>query len=141
MRELKFRTWDKRTHQMFPNEMLLLSGRELVKFAKRMRPNIPDMQNAKGGLLLPTDDENMVFMQYTGLKDKNGKEIYESDRFKHGKSIGTIVYEGDSFNIKWDDPNTEWWNDILKNHAPDGEVIGNVWEHPHLLEEGEKVNG
>lgn len=78
--------------------------------------------------------------QYTGLKDKNGKEIYEEDRFRshHSawKSIGTIKYIDGWFKVVWDEPNYGCLNSVIRIQADQGEVIGNIWENPELL--GEK---
>jgi uncharacterized phage protein (TIGR01671 family) len=66
--------------------------------------------------------------QFTGLKDKNDKEIWKGDRFKQKKSIGTIEYQDDSFIIDWDDPCPDNWNEHLRHHAKNGEVIGNIYD-------------
>jgi hypothetical protein len=68
--------------------------------------------------------------QYTELKDKNGKEIYEGDilsGYPHGSSI-----------VKWDNEYGCWHSgfDLIGNEIkdmPEREVIGNIYENPELL--------
>lgn len=137
-RVIKFRVWDKRTEQMFGNEVLLESGRQLVIFAKRMKPDLPDMQNAHGGLLLPIDDENLVFMQFAGLHDRNGVEIYEGDivdrtHYLVGKPrrvIGQVVFIAPRFFV---DGVGKYKRMVQIDLDSSYEVIGNIYEHPELL--------
>jgi len=77
---------------------------------------------------------NCVLMQYTGLHDKNGKEIYEGDivkRFDTDKGVEVIWYNDEAyFDFK------EQTSYFLQNRYSERyyEVIGNVWENPELLE-------
>lgn len=142
MREIKFRAWDKRTERMFDNELLLKSGRELMKFVQRMRPYLPDMENAKGGLLLPTDDENMFFMQFTGLRDADGRDIYEGDVLEivyenTDPDIVTVKYHGERGYPAFDTVPKLGCDENGLSYALAVcrvRVIGNIFEHPHLIE-------
>lgn len=114
-RELKFRCWwDNRMHYV-----------EEIDF-KRKRVD-----------LLGADTisiEECILMQYTGLKDKNGKEVYEGDLIK-------IEYEEKYGIVKWNEELACFQicnvpSQTLK-HIKYYEIIGNIYENKELLEEGE----
>lgn len=79
-------------------------------------------------------DGRYILMQYTGLKDRNGVEIYESNyvRFtKNNKFIGegVVVFKDCCFHIHDD---YELLRDTSAGHY-ECEVIGNIYENPELL--------
>jgi uncharacterized phage protein (TIGR01671 family) len=86
-------------------------------------------------------------MQYTGLKDKNGKEIYEGDivEWKMGDwrdAIGVTVKDEDLVcRVEWKDDHTgfypfvedEGYDGVIMFSVDKCEVIGNIHENPELL--------
>lgn len=81
-------------------------------------------------------EEQYDFMQYTSLKDKNGKEIYEGDivsfpRLENTNGKSKVVFSEGEFRVEKGDQSLNLYN----AHC---QTIGNIYENPHLLETVEK---
>ena len=82
------------------------------------------------------EDENATIMQSTGLKDKNGKEIFERDIVKMSKDVYSeptyyeiVRHRGGAYRLESKQHGCELW----LRHT-DCEVVGNIYENPELLE-------
>jgi uncharacterized phage protein (TIGR01671 family) len=83
--------------------------------------------------------DDIVMMQYTGLKDKNGKEIYEGDIVRYIRKEGKEVKFGNCF-INANEYSCWGFylsdgdcDEIITDYPRDYEVIGNIYENPELL--------
>jgi hypothetical protein len=103
-REIKFRAWDK-AFQYFIN----WSEIKWMRFDSLQK------------------SEDFVFQQFTGLKDKNGKEIYEGDLIAF-RSVNNEL----SMEVKF--VNGAFTTELLRYIPKNCEVIGNIFENSSLLD-------
>lgn len=86
---------------------------------------IPSFQNNENGF-------RTVLMQYTGLKDKNGKEIYEFDLWQRDNTICMTEFKFAKWMLSYMRGPVQY--PYAFNAAAQGEIIGNIYENPELLE-------
>lgn len=121
MREIKFRAWGQFGSKMNKNEMIY------------------DWQGTDWIEYVGFDGDNYFeIMQYTGLKDKNGKEIYEGDIIEYpfetlGATGGVIEWCKGGFTIKLLHTVSGYHQNIWTNDMY--EIIGNIYENKELLQQ------
>jgi hypothetical protein len=124
MREIKFRAFDKEN--------------------KRMVYDIT-VCNGDGGcfpvngdwddIINPENEERCILMQYTGLKDKNGKDIYDGDILKHRQGVDAVRWRDDGWALgNWQpDGLSGFCSDTYDEDDEFPEIIGNIYENKELL--------
>ena len=133
MREIKFRAWDKENKKMLPVNTLSLKSTN-INVANHFSHDIPDNPSA-----CHMFKANAVLMQFTGLLDKNGVEIYEGDILKSYTTYPLEVYwMGIAWGFRWkgDEQIITFEDDeesVVGNKFKYLEVIGNKYSNPELL--------
>lgn len=127
-REIKFRVWRPFKKAIEP-VTLLMWGDIITNGALRQ-------------ICTPESDldatSQVVLMQFAGLLDKNGNEIYEGDVISHSSELlMQVVYEINAFKfigIK----DKEQKISLITNDNEYVEILGNIYEHPHLTSREEQ---
>lgn len=80
------------------------------------------------------DGQPVTLMQFTGLHDKNGVEIFESDIVQDHIGVGVVEWHSAAFKVNYRDGWAKWFYDYtLKGEFESIEVIGNIYQNPELL--------
>lgn len=126
----KFRAWSPRFEKMYEVTLIDYVNGDI------------GLKTKNGGVSI-SDLDSLVPMQSTGLKDKNGKEIFEGDvvTFEDCDDVdtdfvyvnrGVIEYAAPTFHIT--NRNSTEMEDLLDGNTLDVIVLGSIYEHPHLME-------
>ena len=130
----KYRAWDSAKKEMFKDTFAITESGQVVVVEQESVASSPDYVFV----------DHLVIMQSTGLKDKNGKEIFEGD---------ILAFETDNevinVNVFWDEEHAlfmfeskkyneqEPLAELVENNTYPFEIIGNIYENKGLLEEME----
>lgn len=147
MREIKFRAWNERKGWKNKDGSDCVPQMEYDGFVI-----YPDGKKEfpQGGWDLSGRDEEMTLMQYTGLKDKNGKEIYEGDILKflvhypadfqernpykrYGRICGPVLWEEGWLYADKKEHNGQDDMLLYQSSSQEFEIIGNIYQNPELL--------
>lgn len=140
----RFRAWHKYYNKMYALESDSDSSNAIMFIA-------PNGDGFEGWDAENDDERPIILMQSTGLTDKNGKEIFEGDivrilytgwlsqsrndprtldqYIKDISRFGVVVFENAKFSMGFGD----YRHSMFEGDHGEKEVIGNVYEHPHLL--------
>ena len=133
MREIKFRAWDIEKNKMITGKEEGLMIFLLMDECCVIRPLIK--QEDDDWFLKGDFGGKYILMQYSGMKDKNGKEIFEGDIVIHHyfHETGTVIWQQNQSRYALEylsDKNTQ---ELFPIDTAMFEILGNIYQNPELL--------
>lgn len=136
-REIKFRTWDESTNTMYMDSLVGNSGKLVAVEYTTEENDLELLYNTYENGMHP---EQFILMQFSGIKDYKGKEVYEGDICRFDTENGIVIAE---VYFKECSDENEWVSGLyfkfLRHEEYDGdngvefEIIGNIYENGELL--------
>lgn len=133
MREIKFRAWLKYGKETVDGKEIV--DVEEIDFMNKVINYIDNDYENNRQEIIGAYFEDIELMQYTGLKDKNNKEIYEGDILSDGNDEKPykVIFENGSFRAEFEGDFEEYSFDLIDVVAQGCEVVGNIYENSELL--------
>ena len=136
MREIKFRAWDRKEKRMRSVDELWNLWSQYSDEDEKKNPGLKTTpyvtvinQSYRGDDLKLVVDKDCDLMQFTGLLDKNGKEIYEGDIIEYEFSAGFDGTHRDEVVFR----DGKFLPMVADEEYSEVEIIGNIYENPELL--------
>ena len=131
----KYRAWDSAKKEMFKDTFAITESGQVVVVEQESVASSPDYVFV----------DHLVIMQSIGLRDKNGKEIFEGDvvQFEDCSEASDFLYINTGI-IEWcqggfhvTNRDSVLMEDLLDGDSLDVTIIGNIYDNPELLEDKE----
>jgi hypothetical protein len=140
MREPKYRAWLKKEQKMYPVKGLIWFDGDIGAGLDTIRVDVKVSNITTDCLFKGPDDVEL--MQFTGLQDASGCDIFEGDIVRFDDEVYPVTWgqfsdccvEGETWLLGEGD----FWQPTVYAHLDKLEIIGNIYEHHHLLDQPAK---
>jgi len=139
MRTIKFRAWDKEYENMFHNaypfeHLVYVEMFDDDETFQRYKHKMMVVNRKYFYFIIAKDID---LMQFTGVLDKNEKEIYEGDICRLEKAVYKVYWNDDRWGLEgakgWDYDSGDYYRGDDINNWDEFEIIGNLYQNPELM--------